>query len=161
MVAALEPLAPLFRLNTRLFSNVLDGLTDADARIRPNGVANNVAFVAGHLVESRAWMARYLGGDEPAPFGGALEHAVTIEQIPMLPTLAAIGEAWGGISDRMDRRLDGLSDADLAGVSSQKFPGVPLTVLGGLGFLLQHESYHIGQLALLRKFLGHGPMSYR
>ena len=90
MVAALAPLADLFRLNTRLFTNTLVGLTDDQAQRRPNETTNSVSFIAGHLVETRAWMARYLGGEEPAPFGGVLEHAAAIEDIPVLPTLADI-----------------------------------------------------------------------
>ena len=34
------------------------------------------------------------------------------------------------------------------------------TFAGAITFLAQHESYHVGQLALLRKGLGLGPMSY-
>ena len=35
-----------------------------------------------------------------------------------------------------------------------------LGAAGSLAFLLQHESYHIGQLAYLRRLMGHEPMSY-
>ena len=31
------------------------------------------------------------------------------------------------------------------------FPFEDTTLLGGIGFLLHHEAYHIGQLALLRR----------
>jgi uncharacterized damage-inducible protein DinB len=34
------------------------------------------------------------------------------------------------------------------------------SVLGAVAFLAQHESYHMGQLGLLRKALGYPPMSY-
>jgi len=33
--------------------------------------------------------------------------------------------------------------------------------MGGIAFAVQHESYHLGQIALLRRALGHPPMSYR
>jgi hypothetical protein len=35
------------------------------------------------------------------------------------------------------------------------------TLLGALAFLAQHESYHVGQLALLRKYAGLPAMRYR
>lgn len=50
--------------------------------------------------------------------------------------------------------------AELNAPSSQRFPVDLPTVHGGLGFLLQHESYHIGQLALLRKYFGYPAMRY-
>ena len=59
--------------------------------------------------------------------------------------------------------LDGLSDeqaaarltpADLDGPSGAKFPLFNGTVLATLTFLVQHDSYHLGQPSLLRKYCG-------
>jgi len=161
MVDALAPLAEIFGLNTRLFVNTLADLDEADAAARPTQRTNSVAFIAGHLVETRAWMGRYLGLDTPAPFGGDLEHATGIDQVKTMPRLAAIRPAWQEVSGRIMDRLDQLTVADLAQSSSQRFPGVSSTLLGGIAFLIQHESYHVGQLAYLRKFLGLPPMQYR
>jgi hypothetical protein len=161
VIEALAPLVDLFRLHTRLFHNTLVGLDETAAATRPNGRTNSIAFVAGHLVETRAWMGRYLGVDTPAPFGGALEHATGIEQITEMPTLLKIGPAWTSVSERVAVRLESLAEAELAAPSSQRFPGVAPTVLGGIAFLVHHESYHLGQLGLLRKFAGRDPMSYR
>ena len=68
--------------------------------------------------------------------------------------------------DRMEElaekaRLGTITDAELAGASGERFPGVPATLLGAIAFLVQHESYHIGQLAFVRKYLGRPSMSYR
>ncbi len=155
------PLAAIFGLNTKLFLNCLDGLTDAAARTRPNQQANNLAFIGGHLVETRAWMGRYLGLETPAPFGGVLEHATGIDAVPDLPPVAEIRSAWEAVSGAVSRRLDDLTMADLAAPSSQRFPGVAATIVGGIAFLVQHESYHVGQMAYVRKYLGLSPMSYR
>lgn len=151
----------LFRLNTTLFVNCLVDLTDSQARTRPNGTTNSVAFIAGHLVETRAWTCRYLGAPCPPPFGGALEHATGIDQIAELPSLEAIRTGWAEVSGLLVGRLAGMEPDRWDAPSSQRFPGVAGTVLGGVAFLAQHESYHIGQLALLRKFLGFPAMAYR
>lgn len=161
MVAELAPFADVFRLNTTLFRNTLVGLDDTRASVRPNDRTNSVAFIAGHLVESRAWMARYLGLDVKAPFGGVLEHATSIDQIAKLPALTEIGGSWDQISGLVLERFPLLAGSDLAALTTQRFPGVPGTVLGGIAFLIQHESYHIGQLAWLRKYLGFPAMKYR
>ncbi len=161
MTDALGPLAEIFRLNTRLFLNAIVDLDEVDATARPNLHTNSVAFIAGHLVETRAWMGRFLGLDTPAPFGGALEHAVGIDQIRNMPKLAEIRPSWEAVSERLSARLEQLDGKTLGAPSSQRFPGVAGTVLGSIAFLIQHESYHVGQLALLRKYLGLAPMSYR
>ncbi len=158
---ALAPLGDLFSLNTKLFRNALAELDEVDATARPNGHSNNVSFIAGHLVETRAWMARYLGAETAAPFGGVLEHATSIDHIPELPKLADVRLAWDEVSRTVAGRLSTLSDTELGAPSVQQFPGVANTVLGGIAFLVQHESYHVGQLAFLRKYLGRPPMSYR
>jgi hypothetical protein len=155
------PLIAVFGLNTTLFRNCLADLPEARAVLRPNEHTNSVAFIAGHLVETRAWMARYVGLDCPPPFGGVLEHATSIDQIPVLPSLEAIRAGWDDVSSQVVGRLGSMTSADLTAESSQRFPGVSNTVLGGIAFLMQHESYHIGQLAYLRKFFGLPAMSYR
>lgn len=158
---ATGPLWEQYGLHTLLFRNCLMGLTDTEARTRPNESTNSVAFIAGHLVESRAWMARYLGGVCPAPFDGRLEHATSIDQVGELPTLKDIESAWKDVDAVIGDRRGQLRDADWLAQSPQRFPGVADTILGGFGFLLHHEAYHIGQLGLLRRFLGHPAMGYR
>ena len=160
MHQGLAPLADLFRLNTKLFRNTLVGLDEVDGTARPNEHTNSAAFLGGHLVETRAWMGRYLGLDTKAPFGGGLEHATSLDQIEALPTLSEIRSEWETLSELVSACLDDLTEERLSGTGGQKFPGVA-PMLGGISFLLQHESYHIGQLAYLRKYLGLPPMSYR
>jgi uncharacterized damage-inducible protein DinB len=161
MNTALAPLSVIFALNTRLLENCLADVDEVLAAARPNQQTNSLAFIAAHLVDSRAWMARFVGLDEPRPFDGALDYGRSIEDLPALPTLAEIEDAWDEVSERLEGRLVWLSEDDLAGPASQRFPGVPETLLGGITFLIQHESYHIGQLALIRKYLGLPAMSYR
>ena len=161
MDPSLAPLAALLRLNTGLFLNAVADLDEVAATARPNAHTNNVGFIGGHLVETRAWTSRYLGLEETSPFGGVLEHATAMEDIAALPSLAAIRAAWRDLSPRLEARVEMLTEGELMGLSSQRFPGVPETMLGSIAFLVQHESYHIGQLAYLRKFLGLPAMSYR
>lgn len=161
MIDTVAPLAATFDLHTTLFRNCLAGVDGEMALRRPNATTNSIAFIAGHLVESRAWMGRYLGLDLAPPFGGALEHATAIEQIPVLPTPEELLGGWDQVSGPVAARLAGLTGTDVAAPTPQRFPGVTPTVLGGIAFLVHHESYHTGQLALLRKYHGLAPMSYR
>ncbi|MEO8449695.1 MAG: DinB family protein [Gemmatimonadota bacterium] len=161
MHPSLAPLGALIQLNSKLFLNVLADIDEAGATARPNDRTNNVAFLGGHLVETRAWMARYLGLEEKSPFNGVLEHATKLEDVPVLPSLAVIRATWREQSPRLEARLEELTETDLTGPSSPRFPGVPETMLGGIAFLVQHESYHVGQLAFLRRYLGLPAMSYK
>ena len=53
------------------------------------------------------------------------------------------------------------SAVDLAAPAPWQAPGVDdKTMLGLLAFLAQHDSYHVGQMAILRKAVGLQAMSY-
>lgn len=154
------PVAEIFRLNTRLFHNCLDGLTDEQGRARPAAGVNSAAFVAAHLADTRFAIAAWLGAPLPNPLAPVLAEARGIDEVDDLPTLAAIRAAWDAASDVVEERLSVLTPAELNGPAPQRFPAGGPTLLGALGFLAQHDSYHVGQLALLRKAAGLPAMRY-
>ena len=154
-------LVSVMRLNTRLFLNCLEGVSEQEAIERPRTSTNNLAFIACHLVDSRYFMAAYMGLELSNPFAELLANANGIDDVPVLPPLDRIRQAWSKISRDTEAALGSLSHDDTRAPSPQRFPVEDPTVLGGLGFLIQHESYHIGQMALLRKYVGHPAMSYR
>jgi hypothetical protein len=152
--------AAVLRLNTRLLLNCLADVSEQHAQERANDRTNSMTFIAIHLVESRHTIAQYLQIPTSNPLDRYLKGAVRIEDLRELPSLTELRNAWGGISLTLDAGLSDLADAELNAPSPQRFPVDLPTVHGGLGFLLQHESYHIGQLALLRKYFGYPAMRY-
>ena len=148
------------RLNARLFRNCVDGVTDAEALARPSDRTNHLAFVAAHVVESRHYLARALGLDAPDPFGGRLDGARGIDDVAACPTLAESRAAWEALAPRLEARLAALTAAALDDAPPARFPVDDPTMLGALSFLLQHESYHLGQMALLRKHATGRAMKY-
>jgi len=156
-----SPAAALAALHTRLFRNCLEGMDDLQARHRVNGRTNNAAFLAAHLVDARAWAARMLGLDIPAPFGGAIAYGTSIEAVKELPALSEIRDEWSVVSALLEARITALTPEELAAPAPQRFPIGDATVAGALAFLLDHEAHHIGQLALLRRVADLPAMSYR
>lgn len=156
----IAPLYEIMALNTRLFRNTLAGVDDASAQIRPGPEANNMTFIAVHLLDARAWMARFLGLQYRHPFEDELASVTSIDDVERFPELESIVTAWNDVSGRLGERLPSLTGEEIERESEQEFPIGDRSVLGGMTFLLQHESFHIGQLALLRRLLGFGAMSY-
>ena len=152
--------AEIFRLNTWLFHNCLTGLTDEAARMRPTVQVNSAAFVAAHVCESRVATAGWLGAAVENPWAALVANAQGIEDTPVLPSLAEVSATWDRASDAIARQLATASPADLDGPAPHQFPVGGATLLGALGFLAQHDSYHVGQLALLRKLAGLPGMKY-
>lgn len=161
MEPAVAPLKRTLDLNTRLFLNSLDGVDDEAAR-RRIGDTNHVAFLACHLVDARHYLARALGLESESPFKEILEGAKGIDDVEEFPRLDAIREAWNDVSTKLSGRLASLTSRDLEKPAPYTFPiEEGETTLGGLTFLLQHDTYHIGQIAFLRRGLGLPAMSYR
>lgn len=160
MHATLHPLADILSLNTRLFVNCLDGMSDAAAQARPVGGANNAAFLACHLVDARIHLLKLLGRDMPHPFGDRLAKVTRIDDMTWYPSLDEIRARWKDVSARLDAQLGELGADDLARDSGQKFPVADRSLLGVIAFLAQHDSYHVGQLSLLRRAAGLPAMKY-
>ena len=81
MDARISPLADILRLNTRLFRNCLDGLTDAQAAVRPAPGTNNVAFVAAHLADSRFYLLKLLGAERDNPLARHLTVGQSLDEV--------------------------------------------------------------------------------
>ncbi len=160
MNVQVAPLWEILALNTRLLRNCLTDVDDASAQTRPGPDANNMAFIAVHVLDARAWMARYVGVEYRHPFEDELATVTSIDDVTRFPSLESILTAWQLVSERLGKRLPSLDAEDFERESEQVFPVGDRSVLGGMAFLLQHESFHIGQLALIRRILGFASMSY-
>ncbi len=158
----LTPLADILRLNTRLYRNCLAGLSDELACQRPagRGPTNSAAFVAAHLVDSRYYLLGLLGSKQTSPLKGATGGFNDINQVTSYPPLPEIQAAWTTAGDALDRQLAQTRTAQLDAPFDPGFPIDNKSLLGVLVFLVQHESYHLGQLGLLRKHAGLPAMAY-
>lgn len=149
-----------FRLHTRLFLNALAGVGDEAASTRIDGRTNSLAFIALHVVDVRHYALTYAGGRAENRFAALLAGVGNIDELRATPPLDEIRSTWSTVSAAIDARLGELDSTALAAVSPERFPVDDATIAGGLTFLLSHEAYHIGQLALLRKHLGFPAMKY-
>lgn len=60
-------LSEIIGLNTRLFHNCLEGVTDEKAATRPSASTNSAAFVAAHVAEARFFLLKMLGAEQQSP----------------------------------------------------------------------------------------------
>ena len=154
------PLADILRLNTQLFRNCLESLDDKAATLRPSSRTNNIAFVAAHVTDSRFLLLRVLGAERPNPLAAYLETARGIDDVQRLPSLAEVQDAWTAASRGLRDRLPALTATELDAPPAAQVLGPELTMVDTLTFFVQHDSHHIGQLALLRKYAGFPEMKY-
>ncbi len=160
MHPSVTPIAAILRLNTELLLNCLDDLGDEIASDRGEPPVNSIAFLVAHLTETRHYLASILGHPLVSPLPPAFARARNIDEAGPLPPVARLREYWEAISAHLAVIVERQDTAQLA-QEAPRLPGSDGTILGTLAFLAQHDCYHLGQVALLRRSHGLPAMSYR
>jgi uncharacterized damage-inducible protein DinB len=150
----------LFALNADLLLNTLDGLSEeqANSAVVPEG--NTIAFLVAHVTDSRHYLATLLGHPLPNPLEASLAGARSLAEVRTMPALATLRAAWVAVSRHLEAVLGSCDRARLEQPTAQRLPGSDGTLDGAVAFLLQHDSYHLGQIAMLRRHHGLPAMSY-
>jgi uncharacterized damage-inducible protein DinB len=160
MDTRIGPIADLLRLNTLLFRNCLDGFTDEQSRARPTPKTNHAAFIAAHVTDSRYLLLKVLGAEQPSPMDPYIGKARNLDEVERWPALSETQTAWTKAGHAIRDRLEAMTASDLNAPSDPPFLGEGTTRMDVLSFLAQHEAYHIGQLSLLRTYVGLPAMRY-
>ena len=160
MEPQVAPLHAILALNTDLLLNCLDGLTDEEARRRLAGGGNSVAFLAAHLTDTRHFLVQRLGHPLSNPLSRYLAEASSIEDIVEWPSLTEQRDWWLAISRHLCAVVAARTADELRRPDAHRFPLGDSTELGMIAFLVQHDSYHIGQAGFLRRQLGKPAMAY-
>ena len=160
MEPQIVPLAALYDLNTDLLLNCLDGLTDDEAQRRLEAGGNSITFLAGHLTDPRHFLVARLGRTLPNPLARYLADVRSIDDITEWPALDELRSAWLAVSAHLQSVLAELTPSELAELNVHRFPLHDTSRLGLVTFLVQHDSYHLGQIGFIRRQLGKPPMSY-
>lgn len=154
------PARATLELNGALFLNALDGLDDATGRRTVGRSARRIDHVAAHLLDARGSLGTLVGLDVRHDLMAVLAEASSFEALGDHAPLSAVRAAWVDLSPALTARLESLDPVQLTEPSSHAYPISDRSLLGAVTFLLQHESYHLGQLGLLRRELGFPAVLY-
>lgn len=154
MLPQLMPIAQQFAICDRFLDGLVGDFTDADWRVTdPTG--HDPRWIVGHLAATRRRLLAMVGR-EPAPepweayFGrGTTPAGVPAGQDPRV-LVQALHDAHRILAGGWDAVGPELLERPLG----RTLPDGSETVGGALGFLAWHESYHLGQLGLLRRLAG-------
>lgn len=155
---AAQPLALLFKINNSMVTRALEGLTDDEAWHQMEGKANPIAWMIGHLTETRGQLLGLLG--TPWEPGWGVKFARGSERVDRTayPGVAEIRATFEATHEAMRAAFASLTDARLASASPVSFAGAQ-TVADLLAFFAFHEAYHLGQVGFIRKNLGHSSLA--
>jgi len=151
----------IFNMNSRLFINALEGVTEEQAKERISNHNNPLSWLGTHTVWARYNACMFLGKPvDKNPYAGLFENFKPFDPNYAYPTLAEIKTEWQKATALLNEALASVSEEYLAAESPLKSPIGDPTFGGTVAFLAQHESYDIGQVAYLKKYFTKEPMKY-
>jgi uncharacterized damage-inducible protein DinB len=147
-----QSLSQSFRFTHMLINRLTRGLTHSDSVVQPPFKGNALNWVMGHIVASRNEALSYLGA-EPVWDDEELAHYKTgsdpITRDDQGLTLEQLRAAFDEAQERISSRLDEIPAEELAKIVETSFGERP--VGEHVASLHWHETYHSGQLELLRE----------
>ena len=153
MHESIATVAQLYGVSGTLYERALDGLSREELCRRPGETTNPLLWIAGHLASVRISILGMLGAPREVPWGKTFFRGSVVD-VDALPGIEGIREEWRAVTEALTRRLEEVTPDVLEAASPKKFPIPDPTVRGAVTFLAWHEAYHVGQMSLLRRWLG-------
>lgn len=151
--------AGAFRMNADLFDRSLEGLAPEEWETCPGESSNSFAWIAGHIVWARSRALGFLGTTWSRPWLAQFARGAKTDEPSAYPSPEEIVLAWQDVKTVLNAALENASDETVCAKCPPGPPSFDGTLGGQLSFFAIHESYHVGQAAYLRRWLGHGQIA--
>ncbi len=154
----IKSVADIYDFNTRIVAASLGDLSNDDAGRRwREGEGSSISFLLGHLLSSRVGMLKRFGETEDNPYAELFGGSAEPQDVDAYPTITELANGWDEVAARLSSTLAGLSEDQIL-ASAEGFPVSDQTARGALMFMSWHESYHVGQIGLIRTEMGYPSM---
>lgn len=152
----LAQFAGLFQFDTMMFNSALKEVKPEDLHKKSNDKSASLLWLAGHLVNSRYYLANLIGASEEHEYSDMFNgDGSPMKEVSAYPSIEEIQKAFDSISEKLMSGLSNLKDEDLDKKLKDKWPHGDDTHFGAISFMCWHEGWHIGQMSVLRKHLGY------
>ncbi len=157
------PVSPLiasaaysFTANTGQFNKSFEGLADEEWLRRPGDRSNHMLWMAGHVIWARAAVPGFLGQPWTQPWFQLFTPGPKAADASEYPMPNEMLQAFAEVSTRLTAALEAATDEALSAPARERLPSADKTLAGNIMFLAHHDTYHLGQAAYIRAWLGHG-----
>lgn len=153
----MQAMAGGLRFSTGTIKLATVDLTEEDARRQLyDDSGPSMAWIIGHLVNFRYRMLGLLGVPRQSPLADSVgDHA---DNGAGYPALAELLEAWDTVTAELVAASEGVTDEQLLAPPSDT-PHGERAIIDAFTFFAWHESYHVGQLGILRARWGYTPIA--
>jgi hypothetical protein len=146
-----------FAVSGSRVERALEGLADEEYYRAPE-TANHMLWLLGHMANTRFGLIVLMGGAEERPWADLFSKGAQPGDESTLPPVSEVRKSWTKAVAALNAHFASLTDEDLNRTCVREFAIEDKTILGAAAFLAGHEMYHLGQMAMLKKWLGHGQL---
>ena len=153
-----------FDFQTRLFNNVIQGVSESESHIRSAENINNIKWIAGHILHYRlSTMSKLTGLLPDESYAIQFARGTLLDMTVSYPSFDEITSKWKDSAQVISENIGKITEEVLSATTTIQSPifNIDDTNLGFVVFLLTHEATHIGQIGLMRKIIGKEAMSFR
>ncbi len=148
------PLALIFTLNDGLIVRAFEGISDADLSRRVTDRSNSLLWICAHAVTTRALLLKQLGEAYDTGWGERFRRGASFDPHAH-PSRDEVLRVHGEVSERLKGALARLDERQLSAPAAPPNPPGVNTIAEKIAFIALHDSYHVGQMAFIRKALGY------
>jgi uncharacterized damage-inducible protein DinB len=152
---AIAGAASEFSLNTGSLEKAVADLSPEQWLGRPSDHSNHIAWIVGHVIWARQALINRVGGQWSCPGIEVFARSAKLEESSSYPSPEELMALWRDSAVALDATLVELTPEALAAPAPPGPPSPDGKVSGFIGVLAWHETYHLGQIAYLRSWLGH------
>jgi len=149
-------IAGMYKTNNDIVNKAIVDISGEDWFRAPGDDSNHLMWVIGHIIWSRANALKSLNDELTIPWATFFERGAARADREHYPAIEELRNSWQEVSERL---MDTLSNAPadlLAEAAPKGTPSFDGKISGLVAFLGFHETYHVGQITYLRKWLGYG-----
>ena len=148
--------AGMFKFNTDIVNKAIADVAPEHWFKNPGDDSNHLMWIMGHLVVHRGQTLKLLGVDWNSEWASLFSRGADRQADTAYPSTEEMLAAWQQVSAELANALQ----QPRADVLEKDAPKGPPTfngkVSGTVAFYAFHDTYHVGQISYLRKWLGYG-----
>jgi uncharacterized damage-inducible protein DinB len=146
----------MFKFNTDIVNKALTGVDPEHWFKNPGEDSNHLMWIMGHLVVHRAHTLKTLGVDWENKWMPLFAQGTDRLADTAYPSIEEMRAAWEQVSAELAKALQQAAPDVLAEKAPKGPPSFDGKLGGTVAFLAFHDTYHVGQISYLRKWLGYG-----
>ena len=154
MLPELVATASTFSFNGKSLNGLLKDFTQEDWAVQDAG-GHSPRWVVGHLATYRHRVLALMGlQSAPEPWEECFTRGKSSADVPADLDMKLVISAFHAVQVAMADRWEALTPEGMSKPTGRKLPDGSEDVGGAIRFLAWHETYHLGQLGLLRRLAG-------